>query len=390
MISRRANSIEPSATLRISDMVKEMRNEGREVISLSVGEPDFDTPEEVKDAAIVALKEGKTGYTSTPGIYPLRNAISDKFERDNNIDADEEEIIVTPGGKFSIYLICQSILDEGKKVGIFDPSWVSYLPNVRLAGAEVEWIDTDESFHPDLLDLKDKISDLKMLYLNSPCNPTGAVYPRETIREVVETALDEDVFLLSDEVYENLIFEGAPYSPGSDYSNVITVNSCSKPYAMTGWRVGYFTGPKEVIDAAQKIQSHSVSCATSFAQHGAVRALTSKRVQEKVTEMREEFKERRDLICEGLKEIDGLNFVRPEGAFYCFIKYDLDMSSIEFCENLLKEEGVGVTPGSAFGPDRDRWIRISYANSRENLKKALEKIGSFMEENRIFDFGGCE
>lgn len=360
-------------------MVKEMRNEGREVISLSVGEPDFDTPEEVKDAAIVALKEGKTGYTSTPGIYPLRKAISDKFERDNNIDADEEEIIVTPGGKFSIYLICQSILDEGKKVGIFDPSWVSYLPNVKLAGAEVEWIDTDESFHPDLLDLKDKISGLKMLYLNSPCNPTGAVYPRETIREVVETALDEDVFLLSDEVYENLIFEGSPYSPGSDYSNVITVNSCSKPYAMTGWRIGYFTGPKEVIDAAQKIQSHSISCATSFAQHGAVRALTSDTVQEKVVEMRDKFEKRRDLVCDGLEEIDGLNFVRPEGAFYCFIKYDLDMSSIEFCENLLKEEGVGVTPGSAFGPDRDRWIRISYANSRENLKEALEKIRSFME-----------
>lgn len=379
MISRRANSIEPSATLRISDMVKEMRNEGREVISLSVGEPDFDTPEEVKDAAIEALKEGKTGYTSTPGIYPLRKAISDKFERDNNIDADEEEIIVTPGGKFSIYLICQSILDEGKKVGIFDPSWVSYLPNVKLAGAEVEWIDTDESFHPDLLDLKDKISGLKMLYLNSPCNPTGAVYPRETIREVVETALDEDVFLLSDEVYENLIFEGSPYSPGSDYSNVITVNSCSKPYAMTGWRIGYFTGPKEVIDAAQKIQSHSISCATSFAQHGAVRALTSDTVQEKVVEMRDKFEKRRDLVCDGLEEIDGLNFVRPEGAFYCFIKYDLDMSSIEFCENLLKEEGVGVTPGSAFGPDRDRWIRISYANSRENLKEALEKIRSFME-----------
>lgn len=380
MISRRANSIEPSATLRISDMVKEMRNEGREVISLSVGEPDFDTPEEVKDAAIEALKEGKTGYTSTPGIYPLRNAIIDKFERDNDIDADEEEIIVTPGGKFSIYLICQSILDEEKKVGIFDPSWVSYLPNVKLAGAGVEWIDTDESFHPDILDLKDKISDLKILYLNSPCNPTGAVYPQETIREVVETALDEGVFLLSDEVYENLIFEGSHYSPGSDYSNVITVNSCSKTYAMTGWRVGYFTGPKEVIDAAQKIQSHSVSCATSFAQHGAVRALTSDTVQEKVVEMRDKFEKRRDLVCDGLEEIDGLNFVRPEGAFYCFIKYDLDMSSIEFCENLLKEEGVGVTPGSAFGPDRDRWIRISYANSMENLKKALEKIRSFMGE----------
>lgn len=381
MISKRANSIEPSATLRISDMVKEMRKEGKEVISLSVGEPDFDTPEEIKNAAVEALENGETGYTSSPGIHPLRSAISRKFERDNDIVADEKNIIVTPGGKFSIYLICQSVLNEDDRVGIFDPSWVSYLPNVKLANAEFEWVDTDKNFSPDLRDLKKKISKLKMLYLNSPCNPTGTVLARRTIEKVAEMAQEENVLLLSDEVYEKLIFEGSHYSPASDYSNVITVNSCSKPYAMTGWRIGYFTGPEEIIHAAQKIQSHSVSCATSFAQHGAVEALTSKRVQEKVTEMREEFKERRDLICEGLKEIDGPNFVRPEGAFYCFINYDLDVASLEFCKKLLKAKGVGVTPGLAFGPSRDRWIRISFANSRENLRKALEKIGSFMEEN---------
>ncbi|KXA95221.1 hypothetical protein AKJ37_06985 [candidate division MSBL1 archaeon SCGC-AAA259I09] len=378
MISRRANKIEPSATLRISDLVKEMRNEGREVISLSVGEPDFDTPEEVKEAAVKALEEGKTGYTSTPGILPLRRAISEKFERDNDITAEEDDIIVTPGGKFSIYLICQSILDEGDRVGIFDPSWVSYLPNVKLANAEVEWIDTDENFHPDLRNLKEKISNLKMVYLNSPCNPTGAVFPRGTIRRVAEVAQDENVVLLSDEVYEDLIFEGSHYSPASDYPNVVTVNSCSKPYAMTGWRIGYFTGPEEVIDAAQKIQSHSVSCATSFAQYGAVKAFESSSVREKVDEMRDKFKERRDLMCEGLEDIEGLDFVRPSGAFYCFISYDLDIPSLEFCEKLLKKEG-GMTPGSAFGPSRNHWIRISYANSRENLKKALEKIRKFME-----------
>ncbi|KXB08943.1 hypothetical protein AKJ55_00185 [candidate division MSBL1 archaeon SCGC-AAA382M17] len=381
MTSKRADSIEPSATIRVSDLVKEMREQGEEVISLSIGAPDFNTPEEIKDAAKQALDENETSYTASAGIPELKEAIRNKFERENGIETETDNVMVTPGGKFSIYLICQSLIDEGDKIGIFDPAWVSYPPNAKLAEGRVEWLETDEEFYPDLERLKEEAPDLELLMLNSPNNPTGQVYPEDLIRGVSEVAEDNDLPLLSDEVYEKLIFEGSHYSPASVYSNVITVNSCSKPYAMTGWRIGYFTGPEEIIHAAQKIQSHSVSCATSFAQHGAVEALTSKRVQEKVTEMREEFKERRDLICEGLKEIDGLNFVRPEGAFYCFINYDLDVASLEFCKKLLKAKGVGVTPGLAFGPSRDRWIRISYANSRENLRKALEKIGSFMEEN---------
>lgn len=382
MISNRANSIEPSATLRVSDMIKEMRAKGEEVISLSVGEPDFNTPQEVREAAVKALNEGKTGYTSSSGILPLRKAIKEKFKEENNIKTSEDQIIVTPGGKFSIYLICQSLLQDGDKAGIFDPSWVSYLPNVKLAGAKVEWIKTKNDFSPDIDDLKEKAKELKMLFLNSPNNPTGRVLSKNTIQKVVGIAEEEDVQVLSDEVYEKLIFEGNHYSPAADYSNVITINSCSKPYAMTGWRIGYFTGSEEIIDASKKIQSHSVSCATSFAQHAAVEALTSSSVQKTVSEMRNEFKERRDLVFKKLEGIEGLNIVKPEGAFYFFINYNLDMESLEFCEKLLKEEGVGVTPGSAFGPTRNNWIRISFANSKEKLNKALQKIENFMENKR--------
>lgn len=380
MISNRANSIEPSATLRVSDMIKEMRAKGKEVISLSVGEPDFNTPKEVREAAIQALNDGKTGYTSSSGILPLRKAIKEKLEEENNIETSEDQIIVTPGGKFSIYLVCQSILENGGKAGVFDPSWVSYSPNVKLASAEVEWIKTKNDFSPDLEDLKEKARELKMLFLNSPNNPTGRVLSKKEIQDVVEIAEEENVQVLSDEVYEKLIFEGTHYSPASDYSNVITLNSCSKPYAMTGWRIGYFTGSPEIIDASKKIQSQSVSCANSFAQHAAVKALTSSSVQKTVIEMKEEFKERRDPVLKKLGEIDGLNFVKPEGAFYFFINYDLDMESLEFCEKLLEEEGVGVTPGSAFGPTRNKWIRISFANSKEKLEKALNKIKNFMKK----------
>lgn len=380
MISDRVQRIEPSATLKVSNLVKEMRNEGKEVISLSVGEPDFDTPSVIKESTMKALENGKTYYTSGTGIIGLRNAIKNKFKSENGIETHEDNIIVTPGGKFSIFLACQTILQEGDRAGIFDPAWVSYLPNIKLAGAEPVWLDTDEKFKPDLIDFKNKASNLKMIILNSPSNPTGKVYSEELIRKIVHIAEENDIIVLSDEVYEKLMYEGEHYSPASDYKNVVTVNSCSKPYAMTGWRIGYFTGPGEIVDAAKKIQSHSVSCATSFAQKGAEKALTSSRVEEKVSEMRKEFEERRDLVVDGLREIKGIHCMKPEGAFYCFVEFDMEMSSLEFCEKLLKERGVAVTPGSAFGRDREEYFRLSFTNSKEKIKEALRKIQSFTND----------
>ncbi|MFP4005219.1 MAG: pyridoxal phosphate-dependent aminotransferase [Candidatus Hadarchaeia archaeon] len=361
-------------------MIKEMRRKGKTVISLSVGEPDFDTPKIIKKSAIKALKDGKTNYTPGTGFSSLRKAIEDKLRNENGIKSGKEDIVVTPGGKFSIFLTCQTVLQEGDKAGIFDPSWVSYVPNVKLAGGEPVWLKTDKSFKPDLVDLKNKADDLKMIILNSPNNPTGKVYPEELVRKILHICQENNILVLSDEVYEKLIYDAEHYSPASDFSNVITVNSCSKPYAMTGWRIGYFTGPTKIVNAAKKIQSHSVSCATSFAQKGAETALTSPKVEEKVSEMRERFRGRRDLVIRKFDEIEGVRCQKPEGAFYCFAKFDLDLSSLEFCQKLLKERGVGVTPGSAFGPNRENYFRLSFANSKEKIKSGIEKIGSFVEE----------
>lgn len=381
MTSKRAGSIEPSATIRISDLVKEMREQGEEVISLSIGAPDFNTPEEIKDAAKQALDENKTSYTASAGISELKEAIRNKFERENGIETETDNVMITPGGKFSIYLICQSLIDKGDKVGIFDPAWVSYPPNAKLAGGWVEWLETDEEFYPDLECLKEKAPDLKLLILNSPNNPTGQVYSEDLIRDISEVAEDNDLPLLSDEVYEKLIFDGEHYSPGSDFPNVITLNSCSKPFAMAGWRVGYFTGPEDLVEAAKKIQSHSVSCATSIAQHAAVEALTSEEVEKKVEEMRKEFEERRDLVSQTMEDMEGIDFVRPRGAFYLFFRFDLDVDSLQFSESLLKEKGVAVTPGSAFGEDRESWIRMSFANTKENLREALDRMEEFLRES---------
>ncbi len=253
-------------------------------------------------------------------------------------------------------------------------------PNGKLAGAKVEWLKTDEKFNPDLEDLKKKASELKLILLNSPNNPTGRVYSKDKIKSIAEIAKDHDVTLLSDEVYEKLIFDGEHYSPAQDYPNIITQNSCSKPFAMTGWRVGYFTAPDEIIDAAKKIQSHSVTCATSIAQYAAAEALTSEKVAEKVEKMRQKFKERRDLISRKMKKIEKIKFVKPEGAFYSFFKFDKDLNSLEFSEQLLKEKGVAVTPGSAFGKNREKWIRISFANKKEKLKEAIDRIEEFINK----------
>ncbi len=225
MVSERSERIEPSATLRVSNLVKKMRQEGKEVISLSVGEPDYETFEEIKKAAIKALNDGKTGYTAGTGIPSLKSAVREKFENENGIKTDEGKIIVTMGGKYSIYLICQSIINERDKAGIFDPAWVSYLPNERLAGAEVEWIDTDENCKPDIEDFKKKAPDLELIIINSPNNPTGGVYSKKLIQDIVEIAEEHDVFVMSDEVYEKLLYEGTHYSPASDYSDIITINS---------------------------------------------------------------------------------------------------------------------------------------------------------------------
>jgi len=350
MLSERVNRMEKSATLRISDLANKLKRSGKDVISFSVGEPDFATPQHIMDAAKKALDEGKTHYTPSAGIPELREAIANKF-KENGISASADEVIVTPGAKQAIFEGILSILNEGDEAILFDPAWVSYESCVRLAGAKPVWVRTDEKkgFVPD--NFMDSITRrTKLIILNTPGNPTGAVFDENTLKMIADIAKAHDIFVLSDEVYEKIIYEGAHISIASFdgmRERTITVNGFSKSYAMTGWRLGYATAPPEILDAMLKIQQHSTSCATSFAQYGAVAALTG--AQDCIAEMVSEFRARRDILIDGLKSI-GLECTRPKGAFYVFVNVGQYGSGMDVAERLLNEAHVAVTPGRAFGP----------------------------------------
>lgn len=374
MLSERVNRIEKSATLRISDLANKLKRSGKDVISFSVGEPDFATPQHIMDAAKKALDEGKTHYTPSAGIPELREAITNKF-KENGVSASADEVIVTPGAKQAIFEAALSILNEGDEAVLFDPAWVSYESCVRLADAKPVWVRTDEKkgFVPDNF-LEFITRKTKLIVVNTPGNPTGAVFDENTLKMIADIAKDHNLFVLSDEVYEKIIYEGAHLSIASFngmHDRTITVNGFSKAYAMTGWRLGYATAPPEILDAMLKIQQHSTSCATSFAQYGAVAALTG--TQECVAEMVSEFRARRDLLVDGLKSM-GLECPRPKGAFYVFVNVGQYGSGIDVAERLLNKAYVAVTPGDAFGPSGANYVRISYATSQARISEGLERI----------------
>jgi len=378
MLSERVNRMEKSATLRISDLANKLKRSGKDVISFSVGEPDFATPQHIMDAAKKALDEGKTHYTPSAGIPELREAIANKF-KENGISASADEVIVTPGAKQAIFEGILSILNEGDEAILFDPAWVSYESCVRLAGAKPVWVRTDEKkgFVPD--NFMDSITRrTKLIILNTPGNPTGAVFDENTLKMIADIAKAHDIFVLSDEVYEKIIYEGAHISIASFdgmRERTITVNGFSKSYAMTGWRLGYATAPPEILDAMLKIQQHSTSCATSFAQYGAVAALTG--AQDCIAEMVSEFRARRDILIDGLKSI-GLECTRPKGAFYVFVNVGQYGSGMDVAERLLNEAHVAVTPGRAFGPSGTNYVRISYATSQARISEGLERIKNIL------------
>ncbi|UZE91918.1 MAG: pyridoxal phosphate-dependent aminotransferase [Methanosarcinales archaeon] len=374
MPSERVNRIEKSATLRISDLANKLKRSGKDVISFSVGEPDFATPQHIMDAAKKALDEGKTHYTPSAGIPELREAIANKF-KENGISASVDNIIVTPGAKQAIFEVALSILNEGDEAILFDPAWVSYESCVKFACAKPVWVRTDEKrgFIPDnfLEFITDKT---KLIILNTPGNPTGAVFDENTLKMIADIAKDHDILVLSDEVYEKIIYEGAHISIASFngmHERTITVNGFSKAYAMTGWRLGYATAPPEILDAMLKIQQHSTSCATSFAQYGAVAALTG--AQDCIAGMVSEFRARRDLMVNGLKSM-GFECVKPKGAFYVFVNVDQYRDGMSVAERLLNEAYVAVTPGGAFGPSGANYVRISYATSQARISEGLERI----------------
>ena len=373
MVSERLASIPESTTMKISAMAKKLNAAGLDVIDLGVGEPDFDTPKNICDAAIRSLARGDTHYLPTSGIPELRAAIAEKLSQENGIEVSPDLVSVVPGAKMAIFAAMQALLDEGDEGVLIGPSWVSYEPCINFAGGRVRWAEVDDRFEP--VSLADSITPkTKMILVNSPSNPTGAVFGRRILEEIRDLAVDHDLMVLSDEIYEKIIYGQDHLSIGS-FSGMeertVTVNGFSKCYAMTGWRLGYLAGPQEVMKWVNRILSHSVSHATTFVQWAGVAAL--KGPQESINAMVAEFRARRDLLVAGLAEI-GIRCPLPGGAFYVFPDVSEFGGGDAFTERILSEAMVAATPGSAFGPGGAGHVRISYAASRERLTEALARI----------------
>ncbi|MDI3501948.1 MAG: aspartate aminotransferase [Archaeoglobi archaeon] len=376
MFAKRITRVEESATFKIADLAKKLQREGKDVISLSLGEPDFDTPMHIKEAAVKSLMRGDTHYAPAQGIPELREEIARKLREENGLEVTAENILVTPGAKHAIFEVAQTLIDEGDEVILFDPSWVTYDACVKLSGGKTVWVPTDRENGFKPVNLAEYVSDkTKMLILNTPSNPSGAVLGKDELKEIADLAIDHDFYVLSDEIYEKLIYDGEKHISIGSFDGMedrtITVNGFSKSYAMTGWRIGYLAAPKEIMKGLMKVQSHSVSHPTTFVMYAALEAL--RQPQDFVEEMRQEFDRRRKLIVEGLRKI-GFKTPTPKGAFYVFPYVGEFGTGEEVVERLLRDAYVATTPGSAFGPGNRDYIRISYAASIENIKKALERI----------------
>jgi len=373
--ARRVDSVKPSATLRISTMAKQLAKEGKDVVDMSVGEPDFKTPQRIIDAAYKAMNEGKVFYTPTKGIPELLNAIAEKMQRENGVPAAADNVIVTPGAKYAIFEAMMCLIEEGDEVILLDPSWVSYEACVLMAEGRPIWVPHSEDFGD--APVEDYISSkTKMIVINTPSNPLGVVYGREFLKKIRDLAVDKNLLVMSDEIYEKIIFEGTHYSLASFdgmFERTITINGFSKTYSMTGWRLGYAVAPKWIIEKMNVMQSHSVSHPTSFVQYAALEAL--KMDESFIKQMVSEFRARRDMIMKKLDELD-ISYAPPKGAFYIFMNVGRDGD--EFCEEFLRKEFVALTPGSAFGIAFKNWVRLSYATSRERISEFLVRLERFI------------
>ena len=391
-ISRRAVGIAPSMTLKIDAQAKAMKAEGIDVIGFGAGEPDYDTPLFIRDAAKEALDKGMTRYTPVPGTVALRQAISDKLKRDNGLSYALSEIIVSGGAKQSLYIAFQTLLDAGDEVIIPTPCWVSYPEMVRMAGGVPVFVQTTEAqgFVPSTAQIEAVITKkTKAFMLTSPSNPNGAVFSIKALESLAALAVKNDFYVISDEIYEKLLYDGATHtaiaSLGDDIkARTLLVNGVSKAYAMTGWRIGYTAGPKDVIEAMTNYQSQATSNPNAMAQHASVAALNGD--QGCVEEMRLMFEKRRDFMVERINGIQGLSCVKPGGAFYIMMNITQCLGrsfegqsipdSMAFADVLLKEKHVAVVPGVAF--EAEGYVRLSYAISMEAISEGLDRIEAFV------------
>lgn len=378
----RLKHLTPSLTLAVDSKAKAMKAEGIEVYGFGAGEPDMDTPEHIKAAAVAALKEGRTKYTPSSGIPELRQAISQKFLKDNGLDYKPNQVIVSSGAKQSCFNAIAAVVNEGDEVVIPAPYWLSYPEMVRLVGAEPVFVHTREENNWKMTaeEFENAMSPrTKMVIINSPGNPTGSVYTREELKALADVAAEEDIHILSDEIYEKLTYDGAEHvsiatvSPEA-YDLTITVNGFSKAYSMTGWRLGYLGAPEPIARAIDSMQSHMTSNPCSFSQYGGLAALTGD--QQCVSDMRDEFDIRRQYMCERLSQISGISAVKPLGAFYVLANVNsFGLKSQNFADRLLSKASVAVVPGIAFGDDRT--VRLSYATSLDVIKSGLDRLEEF-------------
>jgi len=377
-VSSLIQGLPPSKTIKVAELAAELKAQGKDILQFNMGEPDFSTPNHVIDAAKKALDEGFTHYTPSVGIPEFREAIAGKCIRENGIECTASDILVS-SLKHVIYSSILAMVERGDEILIPDPAWVSYAPMVLMAGGKPIFIPTipEEMFRLPPGSVSEAITDrTKLLIINTPSNPTGGVFPKEDLKGICDLAIDHDFFVLTDEVYEKLVFEGEHHSIGSFdgmFERTLTTSGLSKSYAMTGWRLGWLCATGNLLKEVNKVQQHTVTCATSFAQVGGVAALTGP--QEPVKEMIEEFNRRRSVMTEGLGAIEGINYTPSPGTFYAFFGYENDMDSEAFCKYLLNEVGVSLTPGSAFGDMGEGYIRLSFAASQEKLKEGIRRIG---------------
>lgn len=381
-ISQRAASLAPSLTLAIDSKAKQMKAEGQDVVGFGAGEPDFDTPQHIKDAAIKAITDGFTKYTPSSGIPELRQAIADKFKRENGLTYKPSQVIVSCGGKHSCYNVILATCQEGDEVIIPAPYWLSYPEMVKLAGATPVIIETTDQTEfkvtPDAL--RRAITPKTRLFVfNSPSNPTGSVYTPEEAKALADICVEKGVLIMSDEIYEHLLYDGAKHQSVASFSqahydHTIIVHGFAKAWSMTGWRLGFLAAPEPVAKAIDAIQSHSTSNPTSFAQKGGVAALTGP--QDHLKSWLAEYDKRRKYAHQKLSSIPGISCVNSKGAFYLFPNISkTGLRSADFCARLLESEKVAAVPGIAFGADD--YLRISYATSLANIEKGLDRLDRF-------------
>jgi len=394
-ISERVKNINPSQTLAITAQALKMKREGKKVISFAAGEPDFDTPENIREEAIFAIREGFSHYTASSGIIELKEAVIEKLKKDNRVEYKPSEIIISTGAKQCLFNTILTICDPGDEVLLPTPCWVSYTEQIKFAGAVPIFINTyqEEDFKLSASQVEEKItSRTKLLILNSPNNPTGAVYEPEELKRIAQLLAKYNIYCICDEIYEKLIYDNAKHLSMASLSDeikerIITINGVSKSYAMTGWRIGYAAGPEEIIKGMSKIQGHSTSNPNSIAQKASVEALNGK--QDTIEEMRKAFDERRKYIVKRLNSIEGIFCLNPAGAFYAFpdvgkilersIEYNGKKinNSFDLSNFILKEAEVALIPGSAF--EAEGYLRLSYSTSLVDIKEGLDRIEEILK-----------